>query len=58
MYLFLYCLINSRGPDFWLHLLICVCVTVHYCNPKHDNIGMWLLKLKRVFEESLVIKNA
>lgn len=50
MYLLFHCLINCRGPNFWLHLLICMCVTL--CNPKDDNIGMWLLKLKRVFEEN------
>lgn len=52
MYLLFHCLINRRGPNFWLPLLICVCVTVYYCNPKDDNTGMWLLKLKRVFEEN------
>lgn len=45
MYLVFHCLINCRGPKFWLCLLIHVHVTVYYCNPKDDYIRMWLLKL-------------
>lgn len=50
MYLLFHSSVNCRVPNFWLHLLMCV--TVYYCNPKHDNTGMWLLQLKRVFEEN------
>lgn len=51
MYLLFHCLINCRGPNFWLCLSVHVHVTVYYCKPRNDHTRTWPL-IWRVFNDT------